>query len=93
MPLDAMPRERQRNVATGSDGRTSEQTGASLVAVSVAVKPDKQCKSVATGDNWAEKSGCTKEGFRSAKQVVSAEKKRVADGIRTHDLRNHNPTF
>ncbi len=85
LPLNANPSKRQRNIATGTDGNR--------VAPTVAPTSDKRCKSGATGDNWAEKANCTKENFRPTKQAISAGIERVADGTRTHDLRNHNPTF
>jgi len=94
LPLDAKPNEPQQNVATGTDGRrASVQSSGNRVALDVAPTSDKRCKSVATGDIWAEKANCTKENFRPTKQAISASFERVADGIRTHDLRNHNPTF
>lgn len=93
LPLGAEPVERQRNVATGTDNPRPSDSGENSVAVLVAVNSGKRCESVAIGDNWARNADYTKERFRSAKQEVFAETKRVADGSRTHDLRNHNPTF
>jgi integrase len=95
LSLGAKPSDRQRNVATGTDDRRIDtvQPVGNRVALLVAPTSDKSCISLASRDNWAEKTDCTKERFHSGKQTVSASLERVADGIRTHDLRNHNPTF
>jgi hypothetical protein len=90
LPLVGQAAERQRNVATGTDHHRPHPPGDSD---QLAPNSDKWCTSGATGDNWVEKEVCTKESSRPTKQSVSRESKRVADGIRTHDLRNHNPTF
>jgi hypothetical protein len=91
LPLDGQPTERQRNIATGTDYNRPHPPGDSdQLAPTLAPDSDKRCVSGATGDNWVEKEVCTKESSRPTKQSVARESKRVADGIRTHDLRNHN---
>lgn len=61
-------------MATGIDGRRTiaEQVSENRVAPTVAPKTGKRCKSLATGDNWAKDTDCTKGRFRSSKQAVSA---------------------
>jgi integrase len=94
LPLDATTAPQQKQLATGThDTRGINRSGSDRVALNVALTSDKSCISLASGDNWGEKADCTKERFRPAKEAVSGESKRVADGNRTHDLRNHNPTF
>jgi hypothetical protein len=67
-------------------------TEGNRVALDVALTFDKRCKLVATADKWADKGEYARESFHPGKQSVFRESERVADGSRTHDLRNHNPT-
>jgi hypothetical protein len=50
-------------------------------------------RSLTIADNWDGKSDGTKERFRSLKPSAYREKEGVANGTRTHDLRNHNPAL
>jgi len=93
LPLDGKPKELQRNVATGTGDRPNQGSGLHQLAPMLAPNSDKGCISQATADNWEEKAVCTEERARPGKQSVSAENQRVANGIRTHDLRNHNPAL
>jgi len=86
--------ERQRNVATGTDDqRTNQEIGLHQLAPVLAPNPDKRCISVATGDNWAKSSECTKERFGPGKQSVSRENPSDADGNRTRNLRIDSPVL
>lgn len=90
MPLNSKPAEHQRNIATGTDHHRADPR---QLAPTLAPNSDNRCKSVATGDNWEENTVCVEERSRSTKPVISRENKRVANGVRTHDLRNHNPAL
>ena len=91
LPLHADPTQANRQKATGTDG--GEKLVARTVAPVVAPKSGNRSKSVATTDNWEEKAVCVEGLLEPRKTVVLRESLRVAEGNRTLDLRNHNPTL
>jgi integrase len=94
LPLDGVPQDRQRARATGTDSRWEvDRTAPSFVAPTVAPNLGKPSKLEASADNPAEKPLRGRHEKTSAKQAVSRGLLRVANGSRTHDLRNHNPTL
>ncbi len=91
LPLDGYRRDRQPTIATGTDDHRTAI--ASQLAPQLALTSDKQSKSGAIADNWAKEAVYKEERFRTAKNAKAREKQRVAEGSRTPDLRNHNPTL
>lgn len=88
LPLDRSPEGGHRQQATGTDDASR-----SSVAPTVAPKSENWSKSETTADNTHHQTNAINKREHPTKQDVTAEKQRVANGIRTHDLRNHNPAL
>ena len=73
LSLDSNPQERQRNVATGTMGRTTEQASENPLAPMLAPNSDNRCKSVAIGDNWASLDDSPCASKNPKKQSVSRD--------------------
>ena len=89
LPLNQHPQDDHRQRATGTDDTTAQ----SLVAPTVAPKSGNWSKSETIADNSHHQRNAINKREHPRKQEVSAEKQRVAKGIRTPDLRNHNPAL
>jgi len=92
LQLDKPLHHSQRQLATGTNDLVTERQSSQtqrVVAPTVAPNSDERSISLVAGDNWEEKNDCTKERSHPRKPSVSRETKRVANGVRTHDLRNH----
>ena len=94
LSLDGTPSERQRHMATGTDHQRPHQPdNFEQLAPTLAPNPDDCCTTLTTSDNWEEKNVCGDYRSHPTKTSASREIARVANGIRTHDLRNHNPAL
>ena len=87
MPLGHRPDEKQQQQATGTDPSFS------LVAPMVAPNSGKESKLGTITDNSKRVATFSESQNKPTNQGYNEKNKRVANGTRTHDLRNHNPAL